>query len=256
MHDRSDILEGARSQESHMPDRRTHRGPHPEDARLFVGSILERLVQAMEEYTYLLSHGYSEPAARAVVGNHHGLTDRQRMALRRSACTNDALERRHGTVRSLSNCLNQPLGIDGYNLLITIESALSGGVILIGRDGCARDLASVHGTYRKVSETLPAIRLIARHLAEAGVPTVDWYLDRPVSNSGRLKNLMRETLSGGKTDWRIELAENPDATLSTYRGPVVSSDSWILDRCEVWVNLAADIIERHLPNSWIVDLRG
>ncbi|MFQ5412497.1 MAG: DUF434 domain-containing protein [Phycisphaerae bacterium] len=237
-----------------MPDRRTHRGPHPEDARLFAAPVRATLVQAMEEYAYLLSRGYGEPSARALVGNRHGLTARQRMALRRSACTDEALERRQRTRRPLSECLDQPLGIDGYNLLITIESALSGGVILIGRDGCARDLASVHGTYRRVSETLPAIRLIAGHLAEARARMVDLYLDRPVSNSGRLKTLMRDTLSGGKTAWRIELVDNPDAALSAYSGPVVSSDSWILDRCNAWVNLAREIIERHIPNGWIVDL--
>src|SRR6266404_1471952 len=46
-----------------------------------------------------------------------------------------------------------PLLIDGFNLILTLESALGGGVMLVGRDGCYRDMASVHGTYRRVEET-------------------------------------------------------------------------------------------------------
>ena len=43
------------------------------------------------------------------------------------------------------------------NVLITLESALGGGVLLRCRDGCLRDMASLHGTYRIVDETDPAL---------------------------------------------------------------------------------------------------
>jgi len=45
----------------------------------------------------------------------------------------------------------------------------------------------MHGTFRAVEETQPAIELIGLHLREAGVAACRWYLDSPVSNSGRLK---------------------------------------------------------------------
>ena len=238
-----------------MPDRRTHRGAHPEDARLFAPAHHPTFRRAMEEYAYLLSREYAEPPARGIVGNHHNLTQRQRMAMRRSCCSDQSLAHRRRTSVSLDRCKPGPIGIDGYNLLITIESALSHGLILIGRDGCYRDLASVHGTYRRVSETLPAIKLIADHLAQAGIERVDWYLDRPVSNSGRLKVLIAETLSGGENRWNIELVDNPDAVLAKFPGPVVSTDAWVLDRCAAWVSVAGEIIRTHLPESWIVDMR-
>ena len=237
-----------------MPDRRSHRGPHPEDTKLFDASNHTTLRLAIEECAYLLSRGYAEASILQIVGNHHHLTQRQRMALRRSGCSDRSLERRRETCIPLTQCPNGQIGVDGYNLLITIESALSNGVILVGRDGCCRDLASVHGTYRKVSETLPAIRLIAKHFAEAGIRQVDWYLDRPVSNSGRLKAVMHDTLSETNIAWNIELADNPDHVLTKYEGPVASSDSWVLDRCDLWVNLATDIIKMHIPECWMVDM--
>jgi hypothetical protein len=161
---------------------------------------------------------------------------------------------------ALSECGGKSLGIDGYNLLITIESALSGALILVGRDGCHRDLASVHGTYRKVEETKPALDLIIEHLAGTGIARIDWYLDQPVSNSGRLKAFMAEILEARvearpqTTSWNIELVPNPDAVLFEYADPVASSDSVILDQCGSWVNLTRDIIETRVPRAHIVDL--
>ena len=52
---------------------------------------------------------------------------------------------------------------------ITVEAALSDGFLFMGRDGCLRDLAGIHGTYRRVEETLPAVEQIGRFLAERSI---------------------------------------------------------------------------------------
>ena len=56
----------------------------------------------------------------------------------------------------------RPLWIDGFNVLTTIESPLGGGVVIHCRDGTYRDIAGVHGTYRRVVETTPALRSARR----------------------------------------------------------------------------------------------
>ena len=238
-----------------MPDKRKHRGAHPDDAHLFAPANHESLRAAVCEYSWLLTRGYAQDSGLKLVGDRHGLTARQRMAVMRSACSDVAMNHRRSTEVSLGTVAGGALGVDGYNLLITIESALSGGLILVGRDGCCRDLASVHGTYRKVEETKPAIELIADYLTEVGVTTVHFWLDRPVSNSGRLRALMEELLTPCRADWEIELVDNPDPVLAEYDGPVASSDSWVLDRCDSWVNLAAAIIDARVPKAWRVALQ-
>jgi hypothetical protein len=237
-----------------MPDRRKHRGAHPEDERCFSEQWHEALRRAVEEYSWLLSRDYAEESALALVGNRYSLTERQRLAVRRASCSDESRDRRLAKMISTEQCRGHRLGIDGYNVLITVESALSGGPILLGRDGCCRDLASIHGTYRKVDETVPAVELIARHLEDAGLRAVDWYLDRPVSNSGRLKQLMAEVPSAGAGEWNIELVDSADPVLAEYDGVVATSDSWILDRCGRWVNLSRDIVESSVPGAWKVQL--
>lgn len=238
-----------------MPDKRHHRGPHPEDARLFHPQHLAALRAAVAELSWLLTRGYSEASALNLVGNRHQLTARQRMAVWRSSGSDPCLKHRATTLIPSAELADAPLGVDGFNLLITIESALADGLILIGRDGCHRDLASVHGTYRKVEETISAVDLIIRTLRRFRPSRVDWYLDRPVSNSGRLKTLIAERLEATGAEWNIELVASPDVILRDYEGTVVTSDSAILDACGKWTNLAATIVSESIPSAWTIDLR-
>ena len=81
-----------------------------------------------------------------------------------------------------------------------------------------------------------------------------WYLDAPISNSGRLKNLILEESDRFGWNWDAELVKNPDTHLISMDGIVVSSDSFILDNSYKWVNLAREIVETKIPNSNIVRL--
>lgn len=240
-----------------MPDKRRHRGPHPDDRRLFAPERLATIRLAAAEYAWLLTRGYADKSALKLVGDRHGLEARQRMAIWRTVCSDPARDGRAVREVPLAACAKQAVGVDGYNVLVTVESALSGGMVLIGRDGCCRDLASVHGTYRKVDETRPAIELVAGRLVELGVARVDWYLDKPVSNSGRLKTLMAELLEarGWLELFNIELGNSPDRVLADYAGVVVTADGPVLDRCGRWTNLVGEIVAA-LPEAWVVDICG
>jgi hypothetical protein len=202
------------------------------------------------DLSWLLSRGYAEPSSLKLVGDRYQLVERQRIAVLRSACSDAALAGRRARQVERSALRGRALRIDGFNLTLTLESALGGGVIIGGRDGCFRDLASVHGTYRRVEETRPALELAARLLAEWGTGPCTWFLDAPVSNSGRLAGMIRAV----NPDWSAEVVQNPDTLLSQPGDLVVSADSLILDRCGEWVNLARALVEAGAPGAFVVDL--
>lgn len=237
-----------------MPDKRTHRGSHPADEKLFAPGAIPNLRSALDDFSLLLTKGYAEKSALKLVGDRFSLTQRQRLAVMRSACSDQQLASRSKRRVGLKNLAGQAVAIDGYNVLITIEAAMSGGIIFKGRDGCFRDLASIHGTYRKVTETLPALKLIGEFLREAGVGKALWLLDSPVSNSGRLKTLIGEMARKNDWNWEVELLLNPDAELKKTEAVVASSDSVILDDCQRWMNLAAEIINKKLISARVIDL--
>ena len=237
-----------------MPDKRTHRGPHPADGKLFAPAAISDLRSAIEDFSLLLTKGYAEKSALKLVGDRLSLTERQRLAVMRSACSDQQLACRNKSEIKIADLADRPIAIDGYNLLITIEAAMSGGVIFKGRDGCFRDLASIHGTYRKVTETIPAVQLIGKFLKENNVDNCLWLLDSPVSNSGRLKTLIGKLAQENNWNWEIELLLSPDAKLIKTDLIVASSDSVVLDRCKSWVNLARAIIEKKLHEAHLIDL--
>lgn len=118
-----------------VPDRRKHRGPGPQDAGWFGPAARPALAAAVAELSWLLTRGYAEPSALKLVGDRHRLTERQRAAVLRSACPDPALAGRRSREVPVEALRGQPLRIDGFNLLLTLESALGGGVVLAGRDG-------------------------------------------------------------------------------------------------------------------------
>lgn len=231
-----------------MPDTRKHRGPGPEDMSLFHVEIRSQLTAAVSDLSWMLSRGYSSVSAIKLVGDRYRLVERQRVAVVRSACTDSALADRRSRQVEPSSLRGQPLRIDGFNLILTLESALGGGVVLGCRDGCYRDLASVHGTYRQVEETRPALELTAKWLDAWGIGPCSWLLDAPVSNSGRLAAMIR----AAHADWSAEAVPEPDAILKQTGPAVATADSAVLDRCGTWLNLARILIESAVPNAYIV----
>ena len=237
-----------------MPDRRIHRGQHPADVKLFAPAAIADLQSALQDFSLLLTKGYAEKSTLKLVGDRFALTQRQRLAIMRSACSDQQLASRNNRKIKIAELSDQSIVIDGYNVLITIEAAMSDGIIFKGRDGCFRDLASIHGTYRKVTETIPAVQLIAEFLKNISVTYCLWLLDSPVSNSGRLKTLIGQLAQKNNWNWEIELLLSPDTELIKTDHIVASSDSVVLDRCKSWVNLARAIIESKLPEAHVVDL--
>jgi hypothetical protein len=245
-----------------VPDKRQHRGAHPEDYYLFDPEVWPRLRAAAADLSWLLSRGYSSHSGLKLVGERYSLAERQRMAVLRSACSDDAFARRRSheaRARSVAPLRGQAVLIDGFNVLTTVEAALAGGVILQARDGCYRDIASMHGTFHKVKETIPAIALISEALAALEVSECLWYLDRRVSNSGRLKKMILETLPARNSTysfplWKVESVIDPDAMLAQSSDVVATADSAILDQCQHWFSLAREVVSRFVPGAHVIDL--
>lgn len=238
----------------YMPDQRQHRGPHPEDQQLFAADKLPSLRQATSDLSWLLTRGYASPSALKIVGDRYSLTARQRVAVARCACGDDGLTRRQKSQVPMADLGSRELWIDGYNVLTTIEAALSGGVVLHARDGSYRDMASMHGTYRKVQETVPAIGLLGEFMAQCHVAGCRWLLDQPVSNSGRLKAMLLEIAAAHSWNWQAEVVADPDPELMRSEHTVATADSQVLDRVPHWFNLARLVIDARIPGAWIVDL--
>lgn len=225
-----------------MPDKRKHRGPHPEDPKLFGAEQIPTLRKSVADLSLLLTKGYALKSSLKLVGDHFALTQRQRLAVRRSACSDRQLGLRRDKQLQIQQLAGEEIVIDGYNLLITLEALLSGGPVFVGVDGCLRDMSGIHGSYRRVIETSGALELVAEYLASVKVSGVRWLFDRPVSNSGRLKTFIRRLAEDNDWPWQVELLTNPDKELISTDRIIATSDSDVLDKCVRWVNLTVEMV--------------
>lgn len=226
------------------------RGYEPKDIIEFGPRAAEKMNAAAQEMVFLMNRGYDTKSASTFVGNHHLLSERQRMALARIASTGPALE---GRERKRLLQAPESLVLDGFNTIITLEVALSGSLLLEGMDGTIRDLAGLRGSYRIVDKTVGAVELLLDRLEELRVKSALFYLDQQVSNSGRLRGLLLDKSEGRSLQVQVELHPGVDSILSRMEN-VVTADAIILDKCGSWFNLNRGLIEKSIPDAWIFRL--
>lgn len=216
--------------------------------------MLDRLRRATAELSWLLERGYSDTAALKLVGDRHALRARQRDAIKRCAVAASAVDLRRRGRSSPDGLPGRSIDIDGYNVLLTIEAALSHAVILHARDGVFRDMAAMSSHYRRVQQTRPALTRIGQWLDAHGCHDARWYLDRPVSNSGRLAGWIETVAASHDWAWTVEVVPDPDRILVDSDRLVATADGGILDAGRRWINLARHVVEHAVPDAWIVDL--
>lgn len=233
-------------------------GAHPQDAELFAPDQVPRLAQGAHDLRWLRDRGYALDSALKLVGDRYQLRERQRVAITRATSESAGVAAR--AARRVPPGAPPPpaLAVDAFNVLITVETALNGGVLVTTVDGGLKDLAGIHGTYRASDATDQALARVARHLEARGwraVPT-RLLIDAPVSNSGRLAERVRAFAAAAALPWTAEVVADPDVDLSAAPRDVVvaSGDACILDRCGPWIDLGAEVVRAEVPGAEVVEL--
>ncbi|MGU3373390.1 DUF434 domain-containing protein [Chryseobacterium sp. M5A1_1a] len=221
-----------------------NRGKNTVDDNLF-GSEKQigKLKLAVQDMQYLLTRGYAEKAGSELVGNRYRLKTRQMQALRGASASDMQIHDRKSKQLGISALKDKVVYLDGFNVLILLESLLSEAYIFVGVDGCFRDLSRVHGTYKRVNQTLRAVELVAGFFQKNKIQKLIWVFDQPVSNSGRIKQIILDFAIDNQLNWETDLQYNPDKFLADSSEIVISSNAWILDHCKEWFNLIKYLTE-------------
>lgn len=202
----------------------------------------EELAAAASDLRYLLGRGYPRRRALELVGERYQLEEDRRRLLQRGVCAPATARRRRARRLGAADLAGARVGIDGHNVLITLESALTGRTLLMADDGWLRDIAEIGRHHRPGPHTHRAGALMLDYLARAGAAGVELYLDAPLPQSGELaawlrQEIVRRGLQGGA--WAVPVPEEP---LLAHDGPVAGSDSALIDLVARPVDLAGLII--------------
>ena len=114
--------------------------------------IAPDLWKAADDFRFLLNRGYPRDASLELIGNRYSLDRDHRPLLRRGVFAASVAGERRSKKVSLEEIRDKAVAIDGYNCLITLESALKAKAILLADDAFIRDISGVSGSYRESPE--------------------------------------------------------------------------------------------------------
>jgi hypothetical protein len=186
--------------------------------------------EAINDYRFLKNRRYPDKAALKLVSDHYRLSGVERNCLFRAVFADADCRRRRDKLVPPSAAFGRDLGIDWYNVLITVESYLKGYPVFLADDGLVRDSSGVHGSYRAGNLTAMAVDKIVGALRDLKPGRLDLFLDSPIPFSGVMADNLRERLETLSIDSAVDVQPSADYPLKTYEGIVATSDSSIIDR--------------------------
>jgi len=220
---------------------------------------LKSLSLAAGELRFLLERRYPRGRSSRLVGDCHALSAAEREVLRRGVVSPQAAARHRAKLRGIEDLAGQPVGLDGHNVLITLESALAGRILVRADDGVIRDIARAASGFRISEETGRAVEIVLSLLAQWGAAEVHFFLDEPVSHSGRLAAIIRDKMAAHGLAGTASAVPVPERQLKAFEGLVASSDGELIETCARPLDLAGLILEKAWPKGQkgtMIDLAG
>lgn len=209
-------------------------------------SKFEHLQNASGDFRYLLNRRYPRKAALELVGNRYRLTFDERHLLHRGVFSNSDSKSRKKKIISITGIRNKDLAIDGHNVLITIEAALSGRPLVLADDGFIRDISGLSGSFAKSEITEAAIELILDVLKKWKPRKTVFLFDAPISMSGKLAEEIRDRLKRENLLGDAMAVKVPEKILIGYPGVIATSDTAIINPSKKVLDLAGYIITKRI----------
>lgn len=210
------------------------------------------LQKAAEDFRYLLNRTYSRKAALELVGNRYQLTSDQRHLLHRGVFSYKESEWRKAKKIPLHQIRNKDLAVDGYNVIITLEAALSGRPFILGDDGFIRDISGLSGNFKRSKKTDEALRLIFNSLRKTTPRYTLFLFDAPISKSGTLAQEVRNRMKREGIPGDSQAIKAPEKILVGFPGVVASSDTVIINQSQKTVDLAGSILRPHRKRTSLI----
>ncbi len=214
----------------------------------------QNLAQAAIDARWLLQRGYPRQKVLDLTGDRHALDREAREMIARGVFNPEEARKRRQKLHGLGQLAGARTAVDGHNVIITLETALRGDLLLLADDGAVRDIARLGRNHRPGSLTLRAARLAVEALQRAGVAGAEFFMHRPLPKSGWLAGEIRGMLREAGLAGDALTVDSPRACLDGWPGPVCSADSAVIEKARTPVDLAGEIIRAMMPAPTVKSL--
>ena len=205
------------------------------------------LRDAIIDMRYLLNRGYNRKSAADYVASRYSLTKYGRAILYRGVFSEkQAISHLHKLVYP-KDLDNKIVAIDGFNVLITLETALNNKLLIKCDDGFIRDVSAVFGNFKPSKNTINALKLILDFILNYHPTRILLFLDSPISYSGELALKIRNIFKRKGIAGTAKTVKRGDVEVLLKGDVIASSDSIIIERAKAMFDLAGQIIEQKYP---------
>jgi hypothetical protein len=213
-----------------------------------MAELNKKFADAAQDLIYLLDRRYPKPPSIDIAGNRYGLSRTQRMLLYRGVFDSAGAKRRASQRTVIDAVSRSPLFIDGFNVIITLESYLLGLFVFRAMDGFVRDVSGFHRNYRPTGSTARVLDLLLDVIGKRRPKTLILF-DRCFDACGECVSLLREKTERTPSSFSILALKNPDETLvkEAEKDPdavTATSDTEVLDRVRRAVDIPQHVITR------------
>ena len=196
-------------------------------------SLSPKFEKAVADYFYLLEKGYPQKSILKIVGNRYQLVSTERSMLYRGVVT-----RAERDLRKVKKLRELPAGsnltIDGYNVIRTMGSYLTGKPVFVSMDGFLRDAAEMHKSTLKKKILDRTLEMLFNYLHSVAPQHVVIYLDEPISKSGELSARLNKLFKQAGLTGNALTTRSPDYHLKEVEnGIICTADSAVIDSCKV-----------------------
>jgi hypothetical protein len=212
-----------------------------------------QLYQAAADFFFLQNRQYPRRSSLDWVGNRHQLNQTERELLHRGVFGQSLVLARRAKRCLGSQWQEGSLVVDGHNVLITVESAILGRLMVLANDGVLRDLAGQSARFRFSEASRLATQAILRFLSEFRPPGVLFLFDAPMNHSGSLAEHYRQELKAMGLEGDARTVPVPEREFPYAECTVASSDQAVLDASVRWLDLAHWVIVAAGLNKTAVD---
>lgn len=200
--------------------------------------------KAITDIRYLLDRGYPGKGAITFVCNHYRLDIKWRYVFTRVVFGRDTIKSRKEKTVKCEDLKGEVVLVDGYNVLIGVESALKGEPVYLCDDGFLRDTRGVFRNYRCSGLTERAMDEILGVLRGVGPFRVEFLFDSQISKSKEMARWVENKLEDVGLEGSAGTSRHVDYDLKQSNGIIATADGSIIDEVAKAVNIQACVLEQ------------
>ncbi len=216
----------------------------------FSGQYLrEKLLKPARDIRSLLRWGYPKFATISFVATHLQLSVEERYILTRVIMPPDRIISRINKKIACTGIKDRDLLLDGYNVLLSVDSLLKKEPMWFCDDGYIRDTRYYFSKSKQAEDIEESLDLILKFLSEAHPKSTVFLLDAQISRSGELAGLIRRKMNEYGIPGDSRTSKTADYELKTEgvnpenRLIVATSDGIVIDSVLQVLDIPACMME-------------